>query len=167
MRKIRIFEHISLDGVISPGAPGEYGDGYAHGGWTAPYRTPAGLQLVLEAQGGSFDLLLGRRTAQEHAMRNGKHGDNPLSDLTIHGQHPFPADIEAMLLRINALGRSAQRWPLGENWPFSPRELECERGNELDGARRDLADFISMLEAGRGDEILIGPRTRKPFSNPL
>ena len=62
MRKIRIFEHISLDGVISPGGRGEYGDDYAHGGWTAPYRTPAGLEAVIEAQGSSFDLLLGRRT---------------------------------------------------------------------------------------------------------
>jgi dihydrofolate reductase len=56
MRKIRIFEHISLDGVI------EHEDGYAYGAWTAPYRTPAGLELVLTAQGASFDLLLGRRT---------------------------------------------------------------------------------------------------------
>jgi hypothetical protein len=55
MRKVRIFEHISLDGVISPGAPGEYGDAYANGGWTAPYRIPAGLALVLEAQGESFE----------------------------------------------------------------------------------------------------------------
>jgi dihydrofolate reductase len=62
MRKIRIFEHISLDGVIQPGGPGEYADEYAHGGWTAPYRSPAGLEAVLEAQGQDFDLLLGRRT---------------------------------------------------------------------------------------------------------
>lgn len=62
MRKIRIFEHTSLDGVISPGEPGEYADDYAHGGWTAPYRSPAGLQALLESQGSSFDLLLGRRT---------------------------------------------------------------------------------------------------------
>lgn len=62
MRKIRIMEHVSLDGVISPGGPGEYGDAYAHGGWTAPYRTPAGAAAVAEAQGTSFDLLLGRRT---------------------------------------------------------------------------------------------------------
>src|SRR6476661_11130315 len=62
MRKIRIFEHISLDGVIQPGEPGEYGDDFAHGGWTAPYRSPAGLEAVLEAQGKGFDLLLGRRT---------------------------------------------------------------------------------------------------------
>jgi dihydrofolate reductase len=62
MRKIRIFEHISLDGVISPGAPGEYGDDYANGGWTAPYRGPAGAEAIAEAQGSGFDLLLGRRT---------------------------------------------------------------------------------------------------------
>jgi dihydrofolate reductase len=61
MRKIRIFAHISLDGVISPGGPNEDTD-YAHGGWTAPYRTPAGAAAVAEAQGKSFDLLLGRRT---------------------------------------------------------------------------------------------------------
>jgi len=96
-------------------------------------------------------------------MPNGKHGDNPLSDLTIHGQHPFPPDIEALLLRINALGRGERRWPLGENWPFSPREFEWERGKDLDGARRDLANFISKLEAGQGDEIMIDHRTRKPF----
>ena len=62
MRKLKIIEHISLDGVISPGGPGEYGDDYAHGGWTAPYRNPAGAAAVAEAQGTGFDLLLGRRT---------------------------------------------------------------------------------------------------------
>ena len=62
MRKVRIFEHISLDGVIQPGGTGEYRDEYAHGGWTAPYRSPAGAEAVAEAQGSGFDLLLGRRT---------------------------------------------------------------------------------------------------------
>ena len=32
MRKIRVFAHISLDGVISPGGRNDDGD-YAHGGW--------------------------------------------------------------------------------------------------------------------------------------
>jgi len=61
MRKIRIFEHTSLDGVISPGGPNEDRD-YAHGGWTAPYRTPAGAQALANAYGENYDLLLGRRT---------------------------------------------------------------------------------------------------------
>jgi dihydrofolate reductase len=48
--------------VISPGEQGEYGDDYANGGWTAPYRGPAGAEAVAEAQGSGYDLLLGRRT---------------------------------------------------------------------------------------------------------
>jgi dihydrofolate reductase len=58
MRKIRIFEHISLDGVIQP--PGD--DDFAKGGWSAPYRSAAGAAALAEAQGSGFDLLLGRRT---------------------------------------------------------------------------------------------------------
>ncbi len=59
MRKLRIMEHISLDGVIQHSAD----DGsFPHGEWTAPYRTPAGREAVLAAHGNSFDLLLGRRT---------------------------------------------------------------------------------------------------------
>jgi hypothetical protein len=95
---------------------------------------------------------------------NGKHGDNPLTDLVTHGDHPFPPDIEEMLLQINALGRQVGRWPLGENWPFLGREFEWEKGEDLDGARRDLAHLMLMLESGRGDEILVGPLTRRPLS---
>jgi dihydrofolate reductase len=61
MRRIRIFEHVSLDGVISPGGRNEDSE-YSNGGWTAPYRTPAGAQMLAEAYGERFDLLLGRRT---------------------------------------------------------------------------------------------------------
>jgi hypothetical protein len=37
MGKIRIFEHTSLDGVISPDKRNE-GDDFANGGWPAPRR---------------------------------------------------------------------------------------------------------------------------------
>jgi len=57
MRKIRIFEHTSLDGVIQPGGRGEDRDN-ALRDWTAPFRRPAGAQALAEAQGRSFDLLL-------------------------------------------------------------------------------------------------------------
>ncbi len=41
MRKIRIIEQISLDGVIqAPGGRDEDGD-YAHGGWAMLYRNTA------------------------------------------------------------------------------------------------------------------------------
>ena len=96
-------------------------------------------------------------------MPNGKIGDNPLTDMTIHGKHPFPADIEDMLWRIYALGKRIGRWPLGENWPYSTREFDWEKGEHLDEARKLLTNLIEMLEAGRGDEILFNPRTGKPL----
>src|SRR5580698_5434861 len=58
MRKLKLIEHISLDGVIQ--ASGE--NDFPYSDWTAPYRTPAGLATILAAHGESFDLLLGRRT---------------------------------------------------------------------------------------------------------
>jgi len=60
MRKIRIFEHISLDGVIQ--LPGGQVEAYQHGDWTGAYRNPAGAEVVAQLQGTGFDLLLGRRT---------------------------------------------------------------------------------------------------------
>lgn len=59
MRRLKIFEHISLDGVIQHSADG---GGFPYSDWSAPYRTPAGRDAVLAAYGERFDLLLGRRT---------------------------------------------------------------------------------------------------------
>jgi len=59
MRKLKIIEHISLDGVIQHSA--DDGD-FPYSDWTAPYRSPAGRDAMLAAYGESFDLLLGRRT---------------------------------------------------------------------------------------------------------
>ena len=59
MRKLKIIEHISLDGVIQDS--GDDGD-FPYGDWTAPYRTPAGRDMVMAAHGERFDLVLGRRT---------------------------------------------------------------------------------------------------------
>lgn len=69
-------EHISLDGVIQH----EDGDGFNHGSWTVPYRTPAGLQAVMEAQGAVFDLLLGRRTYDAWVQFWPKAGDTPIAN---------------------------------------------------------------------------------------
>lgn len=97
-------------------------------------------------------------------MTNGKPGDNPLTDLVVHGKHPFPEDIEAMLLEIHRLGREQGRWPLGENWPYLAREFDWERGRGLRAARRDLKHLLELIASGRGDEILVDPLTRKPLS---
>ena len=97
-------------------------------------------------------------------MPNGKRADNPLSDLTIYGINHFPPDVAATLLRIDALGRQDGRWALGENWPYSPREFDWEQGRDLDGARELLAELEARLAAGRGDEILVHPLTKRPLT---
>ncbi len=79
MRKLRILEHISLDGVIQVRALGEDGD-YRYGDWIAPYRSPAGRDAVLAAHGESFDLLLGRRTYDIWSGSWPKAPSSPLSD---------------------------------------------------------------------------------------
>ena len=60
MRKLKIIEHISLDGVIQMTSGPQ--DDFPYGDWTAPYRSPAGLQIVDEMYGKTCDLLIGRRT---------------------------------------------------------------------------------------------------------
>ena len=59
MRRLKIIEHISLDGVIQHSADD---NDFPYADWTAPYRTPEGRDALAAAQGESFDLLLGRRT---------------------------------------------------------------------------------------------------------
>jgi dihydrofolate reductase len=79
MRRLRIFEHMSLDGVIEiSGGPGD-GD-FPYGDWTAPYRTPAGLATVLALSGESFDLLLGRRTYDRWSGLWPKAPKSPMAD---------------------------------------------------------------------------------------
>ena len=81
MRKIRIIEHISLDGVIqAPGGRDEGGEDYAYGGWSAPYRSAAAGEAVIEAQGRSFDLLLGRGTYDIFAGHWPNAGNSPIAN---------------------------------------------------------------------------------------
>ena len=64
MRKIRIIEHISLDGVVqAPGGPEEdRSNGFNHGGWAFPHHDEETGAAIDKAQGKGFDLLLGRKT---------------------------------------------------------------------------------------------------------
>jgi dihydrofolate reductase len=55
MRKLKIIEHMSLDGVIQHSA--DDGD-FPYSDWTAPFRTPAGRDAVMAAHG---DLVAGVR----------------------------------------------------------------------------------------------------------
>src|SRR5437588_1450687 len=77
MRKIIVLEHISLDGVIqAPGGPDEdTSDGFAYGGWAAPYDDNilgAALQKQMKMP---FDLRLGRKTFDIWASFWPQHAD--------------------------------------------------------------------------------------------
>ncbi len=77
MRTLKIIEHISLDGVIQVS---NCDDDFPYGDWTAPYRTPTGAEAVLAAHGGSFDLLLGRRTYDAWSAWWPKAPSSPIAD---------------------------------------------------------------------------------------
>ena len=77
MRKLRIFEHISLDGVIQHSADE---NDFPYANWTAPYRTPAGRDLVTAMYGESYDLLLGRRTYDGFSGFWPKQPSSPMAD---------------------------------------------------------------------------------------
>jgi dihydrofolate reductase len=77
MRKLRIVEHISLDGVIQHSADG--GD-FPYSEWSAPYRTPEGREAMLAAYGERYDLLLGRRTYDLWSTFWPKAPSSPMAD---------------------------------------------------------------------------------------
>jgi dihydrofolate reductase len=77
VRTLKIIEHISLDGVIQHSADG---DSFRYSDWSAPYRTPAGRDMVMAAHGERFDLLLGRRTYDIWSGFWPKAAGNPMGD---------------------------------------------------------------------------------------
>ena len=77
MRKVIVLEHISLDGVIqAPGGPEEdTSDGFAYGGWSAPYSDPILGTLLRKQMNMPFDLLVGRKTFEIWAVYWPQHAD--------------------------------------------------------------------------------------------
>ena len=67
MRKIVTAAFISLDGVMqAPGGPQEdTSGGFTLGGWTVPYWDDVSSSAIGESFAADFDLLLGRKTAEE------------------------------------------------------------------------------------------------------
>lgn len=63
MRKIIVLTFLSLDGVMqAPGGPQEdTSDGFAYGGWSAPFLDEVSAQMMLQ-QMEPTDILLGRKT---------------------------------------------------------------------------------------------------------
>jgi dihydrofolate reductase len=76
MRKIIVLSMITLDGIMqAPGGPEEdTSDGFAYGGWVAPYLDEVGGK-ILEKQMKPADYLLGRKTFEIWANYWPEHAD--------------------------------------------------------------------------------------------
>jgi dihydrofolate reductase len=147
MRKLRIFEHISLDGVIQASADE---NNFPCSDWSGPYRTPAGRDMLMARYGEKFDLLLGRRTYDGLSSFWPKAPSSPMAD------------------RLNAAKKYVvTHRPQGLEWgpfeavvPGGSDIIECiRRIKSQDGT--DLLLFGSstltsaVLEHGLADEVVL------------
>ncbi len=121
MRKLRLFEHISLDGVIQH-TPDE--NGFPYGDWTVPYRSPAGRDAVMAAQGERFSLLLGRRTYDLWSGHWPHMPSGPLAD-GINGATKYVATH-----RPESLGWGPAQG-IGPDMVEDVRRLKAEDGPDL------------------------------------
>lgn len=144
MRTIKIFAHISLDGVISPG---DEDNDYSNGGWTAAYRTPEGAAAVAEAQGADFDLLLGRRT---YDLWAGFWPNAPRS--------PFADHLNAATKYVATRQPDGLRWgpavSLGEEVAGRLRDLKSSDGPDL-VAWGSTSVTSLLFEEGLVDEVAL------------
>jgi dihydrofolate reductase len=79
VRKLKIIEHVSLDGVIEV-SNGQGESDFPYGDWSAPYRSPEGLKKVIAIYGETCDLLLGRRTYDQFSSFWPKAPKSPMAD---------------------------------------------------------------------------------------
>jgi len=142
MRKLRIFEHISLDGVIQASADE---NNFPYSDWSGPYRTPAGRDMLLARYGEKFDLLLGRRTYDMWSGFWPKAPSSPMAD------------------RLNAAKKYvATHRPESLAWgPFEAvgkgivegiRRIKSQDGPDLMGSSTLTS---TVLEHGLADEIVL------------
>jgi len=152
MRKLKVAEFVSLDGVMQApgGAEEDTEGGFRHGGWTGPYWHDALGANFMQEISQSDTLLLGRKTWQEHA----------------EAFEPAPADDPfAGLLNslqkyvVSTTLKSADAWRnstiIRENVMDEVRKLKKQPGKDIyvDGSsvlvhtlvQADLVDEYSLL----------------------
>ncbi len=144
MRRLRIIEHISLDGVIQHSADD---DGFPYSDWTVPYRTPEGREAMLAAYGGSFDLLLGRRTYDIWSGFWPKAPSSPMAD-GLNGATKYVATHRPESL---AWGPFAG---LGPDVLGGLRRLKAQDGPDLILSGSSTLTSL-LLEQGLAEEVLL------------
>ncbi len=148
MRKLRIIEHISLDGVIQgPGGPEEDAvSGFDHGGWSVPLHDRAVGEAIDAAQGEDFDLLLGRRTYDIFAGYWPKQS-GPMAD-----------DLNAAAKYVATHRPDGLEWgpveDLGADVVEGVRSAKAKGGPDLIVWGSSTLTPV-LLEAGLADEVLL------------
>ncbi len=144
MRKLRIVEHISLDGVIQHSADG--GD-FPYSDWTAPYRSPEGREAMLAAYGERYDLLLGRRTYDIWSGFWPKAPSSPMGD-RINAARKFVATH-----RSESLGWGPFE-ALGPDIVEGVRRIKSQEGPDLILSGSSTLTS-TLLEHGLAEEVLL------------
>jgi dihydrofolate reductase len=144
MRKLKIIEHISLDGVIQHSADD---DDFPYSDWTAPYRTPAGRDAMLAVYGNSPDLLLGRRTYDLWSGFWPKAPRGPMADL-LNAATKFVATHRPESLEWGPFES------LGPDLVEGIRRIRSQDGPDLVLSGSSTLTS-TLLEHGLADEVLL------------
>jgi len=129
MRKITVFNSVSLDGVMqAPGRPDEdRRGGFEHGGWALSYADPVMASVAGEGMARGGAMLFGRRTYEDFYSVWPNRTDNPFTDV------------------LNRSQKYVASRTLAEPLPWSNSTL-------LNG---DAADAVATLKAEPGDDLVI------------
>jgi dihydrofolate reductase len=147
MRKIRIIEHISLDGVIqAPGGP-EEDPPYPYGGWSVPHADPEGGAAIVAAHGEAFDLLLGRRTYDIFAGFWPKAPKSPMAD-SLNAATKYVATHRPKSLEWGPVE------DLGADIVEGIRRIKAKNGPQLIVWGSSTLTPV-LLEHGLADEVLL------------
>jgi dihydrofolate reductase len=142
MRKLKIIEHVSLDGVIQ--SSGE--DGFPYVDWTAPYRSAAGRDALLAEHGERFDLVLGRRTY------------DMWSAFWPTGPNPFAERLNAATKYVVTHRPESLAWgpfeALGPDLVEGVRRIKAQQGPDLVLSGSSTLTS-TLLDHGLADEVLL------------
>ncbi len=129
MRKIIVFNSLSLDGVMqAPGRPDEdRRGGFEYGGWALPYADPAMGKAAAESMATTGGLLFGRRTYEDFYSVWPNRTDNPFTEV------------------LNKTQKYLASSTLKEPLPWSNSTL----------LKGDAADAVAQLKAGPGKDLVI------------
>lgn len=147
MRKIRIIEHISLDGIIqAPGDRTEDGD-YPYGGWTEPYSDPIVLEAIDAVHGQDFDLLLGRHTYDIWSGYWPNAGDSPLA-ISLNAATKYVATHRPASLEWGPVES------LGDDIVEGVRRIKAQDGPDIVVWGSSTLTPV-LLEHGLADEVVL------------